>query len=277
MCRSSNGIRDKAVGSRRPYVSFPSCLPSHLLLPSAHSLLFANSLTICRKSVTPVLEFEIPARRVSSICPSPQLLFPHLSPRVLFSTDARLLNQLLCFREYGLPTQVRDVALGRKSEAPSSDINKRSFLLLSLLRSSRVDCSRYPLFTDRSIPIFSLLSHLLSVTYNLVDLFFSFSPSHLTSSLTPHPSSLACPNPCQQQSTTPKTWNVNWPTTPPPPRPASSAPPPIPPRSSPPLPARRCSSPWLGPTRSTSGTGPTSAASLSRGSVRGGRSARSGQ
>ena len=29
------------------------------------------------------------------------------------------------FREFGLPVQVRDAALGRKNQAPASDINKR--------------------------------------------------------------------------------------------------------------------------------------------------------
>lgn len=29
--------------------------------------------------------------------------------------------------EYGLPVQVRDAALGRKNQAPSSDINKREY------------------------------------------------------------------------------------------------------------------------------------------------------
>jgi hypothetical protein len=30
-------------------------------------------------------------------------------------------------REYGLPVQVRDAALGRKNQAPTSDINKRQY------------------------------------------------------------------------------------------------------------------------------------------------------
>jgi len=36
------------------------------------------------------------------------------------------------FSEYGLPVQVRDAALGRKSQAPQSDINKRECDLCKL-------------------------------------------------------------------------------------------------------------------------------------------------
>lgn len=33
----------------------------------------------------------------------------------------------VALREYGLPTQVRDAALGRLNEAPTSDINKQYY------------------------------------------------------------------------------------------------------------------------------------------------------
>lgn len=49
------------------------------------------------------------------------------------------LFSLLCYREYGLPVQVRDAALGRVNTAPTSDINKRwSFHPFILLRSSLI-------------------------------------------------------------------------------------------------------------------------------------------
>lgn len=41
-----------------------------------------------------------------------------------------LLNLSPC-REFGLPTQVRDAALARKAQAPSSDINKRAYIRLT--------------------------------------------------------------------------------------------------------------------------------------------------
>jgi hypothetical protein len=36
---------------------------------------------------------------------------------------------LIVDREFGLPVQVRDAALGRKNAAPGSDINKREYPL----------------------------------------------------------------------------------------------------------------------------------------------------
>jgi hypothetical protein len=37
-------------------------------------------------------------------------------------------GRTLIVREFGLPVQVRDAALGRKNTAPTSDINKRKLL-----------------------------------------------------------------------------------------------------------------------------------------------------
>lgn len=39
-----------------------------------------------------------------------------------------MLLNLSSHREFGLPTQVRDAALARKAQAPSSDINKRAYI-----------------------------------------------------------------------------------------------------------------------------------------------------
>lgn len=43
-----------------------------------------------------------------------------------------MLLNLLLRREFGLPTQVRDAALARKAQAPSSDINKRVYIRVTL-------------------------------------------------------------------------------------------------------------------------------------------------
>jgi hypothetical protein len=68
-----------------------------------------------RKSVRLVQRLKGFVRLVYLICESPF----HL--RRLYEVYGRALMD----REFGLPVQVRDAALGRKNTAPTSDINKR--------------------------------------------------------------------------------------------------------------------------------------------------------